>query len=95
MGSDSNILFTYTALDSSCCVQYISIKGVIVLSNEKIIDMILLRVWHKISSLKVFRKRGQGRLPYILLLLGNRSCHVIYQKSNQIAKNRLYIIIYK
>ena len=57
-----------------------SIAGVIVLSNEMIIDIILLHVWHTISSLKSDFRRGQGRLPYILLLLGNRSCHVIYQK---------------
>ena len=58
----------------------ISITGVIVLSNEMIIDIILMRVWHAISSLNLIFKRGQGRLPYILVLLGNMSCHVIYQK---------------
>ena len=62
-----------------------SIIGVIVLSNEMVVDIILRRVWHTISSLKLIFKRGQGRLPYILLLLGNMSCHVIYQKSNQIS----------
>ena len=82
VGSDSKILFTYTAFDYN-----ISITGVIVLSNEMIIDIILMRVWHTISSLKLISKRGQGRLPYILLLLGN-ICHVIYKKSNQISKNR-------
>ena len=69
-------------------VYNISIIGGIVLSNEMIIDIILMRVWYTISSLKLDFKRGQGRLPYILLLLGNKSCHVIYQKSNQISKNR-------
>ena len=69
-------------------VYNISITGVNVLSNEMIIDIICMRVWHTISSLKLIFKRGQGRLPYILLLLGNRSCHVIYQKRNQILKNR-------
>ena len=69
-------------------VYNISTAGVIVLSNDMIIDIILLRVWHTISFLKIFFKRGQGRLLYILLLLGNMSCHVIYQKSNQISKNR-------
>ena len=86
-GSDSKILVTYTALDSSCYVQ-LSITGVIVLSNETIIDIILMHVWHTISSFKLIFKRGQCHLPYILLLLGNRSCHVIYIKSNQISKNR-------
>ena len=66
----------------------ISITGVIVLSNEMIIDIKLMRIWHTISSLNLIFKRGQCRLPYILLLLGNMSCHVIYQKSNQISKNR-------
>ena len=66
----------------------ISITGVIVLSNEVIIDIKLMRVWHMISSLKLDFKRGQGRLPYILLLLGNRSCNVMYQKCNQISNNR-------
>ena len=61
-------------------VYNISIKGIIVLSNEMIIGIILMPVWHTISSLKLDFKRGQGRLPYILLLLGNRSRHVIYQK---------------
>ena len=68
-------------------VYNISITGVNVLSNEMIIDMIW-RVLHTISSLKLIFKRGQGRLPYIFLLLGNRSCHVTYQKRNQISKNR-------
>ena len=66
----------------------INITGVIVLSNEMIIDIIMMRVWHAISSLNLIFKRGQGRLPYFLLLLGNMSCHVIYQKSNTISKNR-------
>ena len=57
----------------------ISIMGVIVLSNETIIDIILMPVWHTISSLKLVYKCGQGSLPYILLLLGNRSSHLIYQ----------------
>ena len=61
-------------------VYNISITGIIVLSNEMIIGIILMPVWHTISSLKLDFKRGQGRLPYILLLLGNRGCHVIYQK---------------
>ena len=65
-----------------------SITGVIVLSNEMIIDIILMRVWHTISSLKLDFRRGQGKLPYILLLLGNRSYHVIYPNRNQISKNR-------
>ena len=69
-------------------VYNISITGVIVLSNEMIIDIILMRLWHTISSLKLDFRSGQGQLPYILLLLGNRSCHVIYPKSNQISKNR-------
>ena len=64
-----------------------SIKVVIILSNEMIFDMILMRVCHTISSLKLDFKRDQGCLPYIPLLLGNRSCHVIYQKINQISKN--------
>ena len=63
-------------------VYNIFITGVIVLSNEMIIDIILMRVRHVISSLNVIIKRGEGRLPYILLLLGNMSCHVVYQKSN-------------
>ena len=58
----------------------INITGVIVLSNEMIIDIILMRAWQAISTLILSFKRGQGRLPYILLLLGNMSCHVIYQK---------------
>ena len=65
-----------------------SIIVVIVLSNEMVFDIILMRVWHKISSLRLDFKRGQGCLPYIPLLLGNRSCHVIYKKSNQVSKNR-------
>ena len=69
-------------------VYNVSIIVVIVLSNEMIFDIILMRVWHTISSLKLDFKRGQGCLPYIPLLLGNRSCHMIYQKSNQISKNR-------
>ena len=69
-------------------VYNISIAGVIVLSNEIIIDITLMRVWHTISALKLYFKRGQGRLPYILLLLGNMSCHVSYQIGNQISKNR-------
>ena len=66
----------------------ISFTGVIVLSNEMIIDIILMRVWRTLSSLKLAFKRSQGRLPYILLLLGNIICHVIYQKCNHISKNR-------
>ena len=58
-------------------VYNISNTGVIVLSCEMIIDIILLPVCHTISFLKIVFKRGQGRLPYILLLLGNRSCHVV------------------
>ena len=69
-------------------VYNISITGVIVLSNEMIIEIILMRIWHAISSLNLIFKRGQGRLPYILLLLGNMRCHAMYQKSNQISKNR-------
>ena len=70
-------------------VYNISITGIIILSNVMIIDIILMPVLHTISSLKLDFKRGQGRLPYILLLLGNRSCHFIYQKkSNQISKNQ-------
>ena len=69
-------------------VYSIYITGIIVLSNEMIIDIILMCVWHTISSLKLIFKCGKGRLPYILLLLGNMSCHVIYQNSNQISKNR-------
>ena len=69
-------------------VYNINITGVIVLSNEMIIDIILMHVRHTISFLNLIFKRGQGRLPYILLLLGNMSCPVIYQKSNQISKNR-------
>ena len=69
-------------------VYIISITEIIVLSNEMIIGIILMPVWNTISSLKLDFKRGQGRLPNILLLLGKRSCHVIYQKSNQISKNR-------
>ena len=65
-----------------------NIARVIVLSNEMIIDIILMRVWHAILSLNLIFKRGQGRLPYILLLLDNMSCHVIYQNSNQLSKNR-------
>ena len=69
-------------------VYNISITGIILFSNEMITGIILMPVWHTISSLKLDFKRGQGRLPYILLLLGNMSFHVIYQKSNQISKNR-------
>ena len=69
-------------------VYNIFIIVVIVLSNEMIFDIILMRVWNTISSLKLDFKRGQGCLPYIPLLLGNRSCHVIFQNSNQISKNR-------
>ena len=63
-------------------VYNISYIGVTVLSNEMITDIILMRVWHTISSLKYVFKRGQGCLPLnnILLLLCNRSCHVIQQK---------------
>ena len=61
-------------------VYNISITGVIILSNEMICEIVLMRVWHMISSLKLDFKRDQGHLPYILLLLGNRSCHVISQK---------------
>ena len=35
-------------------VYNISITGVIVLSNEIIIDIIFMRVWHGIASLKLF-----------------------------------------
>ena len=42
-----------------------SIIVVIVLSNEMIFDIILMRVRHTISSLKLDFKRGQGCLPYI------------------------------
>ena len=66
----------------------INVKGVIVLSNEMIIDIIMMRVWHAISSLNFIFKCGQGRLPYFLLLLGNMSCNVIFQKSNKISNNR-------
>ena len=45
-------------------VYNISITGVIVLSNEMIINIVLLHVWHTISSLKFVFKRGQDRLPY-------------------------------
>ena len=69
-------------------VYNISIIVVIVLSNEMIFGISLMQVWHTISSLKSDFKRGQGFLPYIPLLLGSRSCHVIYKKSNQISKNR-------
>ena len=69
-------------------VYNISVTGIIVLTNEMNTGIILMPVWHTISSLKLDFKRVQGRLPYILLLLGNRSCHVINQKSNQISKNR-------
>ena len=69
-------------------VYNIYISGIIVLSNELIIDIILMRVWHVISSLNLIFKPGQGGLPYILLLVGNMSCHVLYEKSNQISKNR-------
>ena len=69
-------------------VYNISITGVIVLSSEIIFNIILMRVWHTISSFKLDFKRGQGCLPYIPLLPGNRSCYVIHQKSNQISKNR-------
>ena len=69
-------------------VNNISITEIIVLSNEMITGIILMPVWQTISSLKLDFKRGQGHLPYILLLLGNRGCHVIYQKRNQISKIR-------
>ena len=69
-------------------VYNISITVVIVLSNEMIFGISLMQVWRTISSLKLDFKRGQGFLSYIPLLLGNSSCHVIYQKSNQISKNR-------
>ena len=67
----------------------INVTGVIVLSNEMIIDIIMMHVWHGISSLNFIFKRGQGLLPYFPLLLGNMSCHVIYQKSNQISNNNI------
>ena len=35
-------------------VYNLSTTGVIILSNEIIIDIILLRVWHTISFLKIF-----------------------------------------
>ena len=54
-------------------VYSLSITGVIVILNEMIIDKILMCVWHTMSSIKLVFKRGQGRLSYILLLLGNRS----------------------
>ena len=47
----------------------IYISGIIVLSNEMIIGIILMPVWRTISSLKLDFKHGHGRLPYILLLL--------------------------
>ena len=53
-------------------VYTISAKGVIILSNEIIIDIILLHVRHMISSLKSFFKRGQGSLTYNILLLRNK-----------------------
>ena len=62
-------------------VYNISITGFIELSNEMIIIILLMHVWHTISSLKLDFRRGQGPLPYILLLLGNRSCPVIYKKA--------------
>ena len=49
-GSDSNILLTYAALSSSCYVQYIYYNGHSTL-NEMIIDIILIRIWHTISTL--------------------------------------------
>ena len=79
MGSESK-LFQLMRRLAHHVVYNISITGVIVLSNEMIIDIILMRVWHTILSLKLDFKRGQGCLPDISLLLGNRSCHVINQK---------------
>ena len=67
-------------------VNNISIIVVIVLSNEMIFDIILMWIWHTISSLKLYFKRGQGCLHYIPLLLGNRSFHVIYQKVTKYQK---------
>ena len=46
-------------------------------------------LWHTILSLKFVFKRGQCHLPYILLLLGNRSWHVIYRNSNRISKKSI------
>ena len=43
-GSDNKILLIYATLSSSYCVLYISITGVIVLSNEVIIDITSMRV---------------------------------------------------
>ena len=49
-------------------VYTISIIVAIVLTNEMIFDIILMMVWHTISSLKLDFKRGQGCLPYISLV---------------------------
>ena len=65
---ESYILTQHLALHA---VYNKSTTGVIVLSNEMIIDIILLLVLHTISSLEFVFKRGQGHLPYILLLIGN------------------------
>ena len=59
----------------------ISITGIIVRSTEMIIDIMFMRVCHTFSSFKLVFKHGQARLPYILLLLGNRSYHVLYKKN--------------
>ena len=47
------------------------IKGIIVLWNKTIINVIMLYImtFHYIN--KIHFNRGQGRLPCILLLLGN------------------------
>ena len=49
-------------------------------SNEMIIDIILMRVWHTISSFKLVFKRGQGRSPYILMLLGKKELSCDFSK---------------
>ena len=47
-------------------VYNINITGVIVLSNEMIIDIIIMRAWHAISSLILFFKRGQWPVNFNL-----------------------------
>ena len=44
-------------------VYNISITGIIVLSNKMIIGIILMPIWHTISSLKLEFKRGQAVEP--------------------------------
>ena len=65
----------------------ISIIGEIVLKNEMISDITLIHVWRTISSLKLYFKRGQGRL-HLQSLVARQQLSCDLPKSNQISKNQ-------